>query len=243
MTTPRQLADVLSEFALIVADGGTVSEILHCLGEYCTELLPVHGAGVLLANADAQLRFATASDELGRHVEQLEEQLGEGPCTDSYRRGEQVNVPDLRHTTSQYRRFAPAALQVGIRGIHALPMSLRGQRLGVLDLVSREPLNLSGSQLSIAQLLADVSMAYVVNSRAYQESSRLADQLQRALDSRVVIEQAKGILAERLDTTVTDAFELLRRHSRRHGRKLHDVAHEVIDGTLRLDAADQPGGR
>ena len=231
----QQVAEVLADFAQVITRHATTSEILHQLGEYCVELLPIQGAGVLLEERGA-LRFATASDELGRQIEELEDRLHEGPCTTAFRTGTEVLLPDLSQAVRQFPHFAPAALERGLGAVFALPLGIREHRVGALDLVSGVPVELDDGQLASARLLGDVAMSYVVNSRAFAEATKLAQQLQQALDSRVLIEQAKGRLSGLLGIGVSDAFELLRRRARNSRQPIGDVAMDVLNGSLNITA-------
>jgi transcriptional regulator with GAF, ATPase, and Fis domain len=228
----RSLADVLAEFAQVVGDGGDVTDILQRLAQYCRELLPVASAGVLIAGSDGGLQVAAAADELGAHAELLERELGYGPSTEAYQRGRQVNVPDLRRVHDRYPAYVPRALEIGVHAVHAFPMCLRNQRVGTLDLLAREPMDLSAGDSATAQLLCDVATSYIVNRQAFDQTSELSMQLQQALDSRVVIEQAKGTIAERFGIGVGEAFDKLRAYSRNTGTKLHVVAQQVLSGEL-----------
>ncbi|MPZ71871.1 MAG: ANTAR domain-containing protein [Nitriliruptorales bacterium] len=231
---PPDLAAVLAEFAQLMVDDRTPKQILERLGQYSTELLPVDGIGVLLRTPEGGLEAVSANTEAGAVVEKAEAELAEGPCTDAMVMGEQIAVRDLEQARDRWPRFVPRALDSGIRAIHALPLTARGERLGSVDLVATAVLDLTAAQLATAQLLADVTVAYLVSTRAFEEKSTLARQLQGALDSRIIIEQAKGKLSERRGTTITEAFELLRRHARSNGIKLHDVAGAVVRGDLQL---------
>ena len=232
-TEPRDLGIVLADFAKILTEEHGPEQVLHRLGDYVTELLPVHGVGILLLSAKGGgIEVATANTEAGRAVEQLEAELAEGPCTEAMETGQQVLAPDLAAVADRYPRFVPQALEAGIRSIHALPMSVRGEHIGSMDVVATEELHLDAGQLGVAQILADVAITYLSNSRALQEKTALADQLQHALGSRILIEQAKGILAERHNLTVTAAFDRMRQHARSNQRKLHEVAGEVVQGEL-----------
>jgi transcriptional regulator with GAF, ATPase, and Fis domain len=227
-TRPRELGEVLAEFAAAMADQPTVEDILCRLGDYCSELLPTDAVGVLLRDMDGGLRVATANDDLGWAVERLEVDLAEGPCTDSLRSGEQILAPDLAAHDERYPTFVPAALEAGARSIHALPMTARMEPVGALDLIARDPVALTANHLTTAQVLADVAIAYLVNTRIYEEKSRLAEQLQEALDSRVLIEQVKGVLAERHGIPLNDAFTRVRTYARQRGLKLRVVAEQVL---------------
>ena len=229
----RDLGRVLGEFATVMAGELDAADVLARLGDYCTELLPVKGVGVLLRAEDG-LVIATANSEPGKTVEALEVELHEGPCTESVETGHQVLVPDLAAAVDRYPRFAPRALEAGVRSIHALPMTVRTDTMGSVDVIALEPLDLTAEQLGTAQVLADVAISYIANSWAFQKQSRLTEQLQYALDSRIVIEQAKGVLAERHGLTVSDAFERMRRHARNNHVKLKDVAAKIVAGDLTI---------
>lgn len=226
----RDIGTVLTEFAQAMSEEQGAKAILERLSDYCTELLPVHGVGVLLRTADGGIEVGTANTEAGQTVEELEAQLGEGPCTDCLVEGTYLAFPDLEQAVERYPRFVPPALQAGVRSIHALPMTVRTEQIGSLNIIGTELLDLTAEQISTAQLLADVAVSYLANSRAFESTSRLAQQLQQALDSRIVIEQAKGIMSERLGVPVNQAFELLRSHARSNHLKLHDVSAAVVRG-------------
>lgn len=225
------MGEVLAEFAQFISQGRSTEEILARLGDYCSELLPIHGVGVLFRESEG-LAVATADTEAGQVVESLEAELGEGPCTECLRSGEQVAVPDLEAEAARYPRFVPAALAAGVRSVHALPMVMRTEQIGSLDLVALDRTSLTAGHLSAGQLLADVAVAYLANSRAFEESTRVARQLQWALDSRVIIEQAKGTLSERHHITVVEAYDRLRRRARDTGRTAREVAADVLRGEL-----------
>lgn len=229
----RTPAEVLVEFARGLSENHSVEAVLQSLGDFCTELLPVDGVGVLLVE-EAQLTVATTNSPEGDAIEQLEVELGEGPCMEAVRTGKPVLVPDLEEVRERYPQFTPRALETGVRAIQALPLTGRGELVGALDIMNRQPTELTPTQLGTAQMLADVAVSYLFTVRLHQETSRLADQLQSALDSRVFIEQAKGILAERYGETTDLAFERLREHARKHRLKIRAVAGAVVEGQLRL---------
>lgn len=234
LSAPRDTATVLTEFAKVMTEQGSVGDILVRLGDYCTQLLPVHGVGILLRGEDDDLQIATANTPEGKGVEQLEVELREGPCTEALRSGVQVLEPDLAQAEARYPQFVPRALEAGVRSIHALPMTVRLECIGSMDVIAREPRVLSPDELDAAQMLADVAISYIVATRTLERSSTLAKQLQHALDSRVVLEQAKGVLAERHGISVSEAFTLLRQHARSTSSKLHATALDVVEGRLRI---------
>jgi GAF domain-containing protein len=234
VTTPSQdTSSALVDFARALSDCSSVEGVLQRLSDHCAKLLPVTGVGVLLAE-DGDLTVATTNSPEGEAAEALEAELGEGPCVDALRGGAVVVVPDLELATDRYPRFAPRALDVGVRSIHGLPLTGRGEMVGAVDIVHSEPLELTAAEVALAQMLADVAVSYIFAVRLHEESSRLASQLQRALDTRVVIEQAKGMLAERHGEPLPAAFERLRRQARGNNQTVRDVASAVVDGTLHL---------
>jgi len=224
---------ILVEFARDLAGCSSVQAVLQHLGDSCLRLLPVSGVGVLLAD-DGDLTVATTNSELGEAAERAEVECGEGPCVEALRSGAFVPVPDLEASRDRYPLFASRALPAGIRSVHGVPLSGRGEMVGVLNIVHDEPLDLDAGHVATAQMLADVAVSYILSVRMNEESTKLASQLQRALDTRVVIEQAKGILAERHGEALSKAFDRLRRHARGNNVTVRDVAAEVISGELRL---------
>lgn len=231
--TDGDIAEVLVDFARGLAEDESVQDVLEDLGDSCAELLPVDGVGVLLLE-DRDLSVATTNNPVGDTIEQLEAELHEGPCVECVRTGRPVFVEDLQAVVDRYPTFVPRALEAGARAIHALPLTGRGELLGALDIVNREPLALSAPDLAIAQMLADVAVSYIFAVRLHEESSKLATQLQHALDARVVIEQAKGMLSERHGEPLSDSFERLRRHARSNNATVREVAQQTIAGHLQL---------
>ena len=227
------VAAALVDFAAALPTYRTAKDVLSAVADFCTELVPVDGVGVLLVE-EGNLIVATANSEEGAIIERLEADLEEGPCTECLRIGQQVVASDLRSVVDRYPRFVPRALEAGVAGIHALPMSGPGQVVGALDMMTREPRELSQSQVAVAQMIADVGMAYLYAVQLHRGSAELAEQLQQALDSRIPIEQAKGMLAERHDEDLRSAFERIRRHARSSQQKVHRVAEQIIDGRLDL---------
>ncbi|HEX4901398.1 MAG TPA: GAF and ANTAR domain-containing protein [Acidimicrobiales bacterium] len=223
----------LVDFARSLQGCDSVDTVLQRLSDACRDLLPVTGVGVLLAE-DGDLTVATTNSPEGELVERLEAELGQGPCVQALRSGAVVVERDLREAADRYPDFVPRALESGVQSIHALPLSGRGEMVGAVDIVHREPLDLPAGDVAIAQMLADVAVSYIFAVRLHEKSSRLASQLQRALDTRVVIEQAKGMLAERHGEPVSKAFERLRRHARSTNASVRDVAARVIEGSLKL---------
>lgn len=236
METTERLSEVLKTFARTLVADYPVEEMLEKVCAEVVVLLDVAGAGVMLEDENGDLRFVAASNDLVRRIETLQIELGEGPCLSAYRTGQTVTIADLA-TDTRFARFSPRARATGMASVSSFPLLTSDDCVGALNLYAETPAAGGPESDELGRLLADVCTTYVVNSNTLMASNKLADQLQRALDSRVVIEQAKGVLAEQLAVDVGEAFEVLRRHARSNGRKLHDVATEVVEGTLRLSVA------
>lgn len=243
---PREtlLARALVELADTLVDDFDVVELLTLLVERCVELLGISAAGLMLVSPHGDLRLAASSSEAMRVVELFELQSAEGPCLDCYHGGEAVLNEDLATVNGRWPTFAPVALGAGFRSVHALPMRLRGQVIGALNLFSVEAASIDSVEVLAGQALADMATIAILQHRAAVESQLLNEQLNFALNSRIVIEQAKGVLAERAGVDMAQAFTRLRNHARNHNLRLVDVAASVIDGTLSTAALDHqaPGG-
>ncbi len=226
-TLDERLAQTFVELADTLVAGFDLMEFLHTLTERCVELLEVDAAGLLLADNGKGLKVVAASTEQARIVELFQLQNDEGPCIDAYRTGGTVNVGDLHQNLQRWPKFAPAALDQGFAGVHALPMRLRDQVIGTLNLFRREP---NGLDETAAKALVDVATIGILQERAVRQQWLVNGQLEHALGSRVVIEQAKGILAERHQVSPDEAFALLRQHARSHNLKLTELALEVTVG-------------
>jgi transcriptional regulator with GAF, ATPase, and Fis domain len=240
MGREERLSRVFVELADTLVSGFDVVEFLHMLTERCVELLDVGAAGVVLADEGQNLRVLVSSDERAHILEVFEVQNQEGPCLDCYRSGEAVVNVSLHGEGSRWPSFSAEARAAGFRFAHALPLRLRDQVLGALNLFSDEESHLGETELVVGQALADVATTGLLQARAMEQSRILTEQLQRALNSRAVIEQAKGMLAERAAVDPDAAFRLLRRLARDHNAYLSDVAREVVEGVLPADAGTTP---
>ena len=238
MVDRDRLTGVLSGFAQALVADYPIQEMLDRLCHDIVAVLGVDGAGIMLEDEAGDLRFLAASDEIVRSIESLQIELGEGPCLRAYTTAQLCLVADLS-TDGQFPRFTPRAMDAGLASVHSFPLNADGVCVGALDVYSATTRPLGAEGVEAGQLLADVATTYIMNSRTLSQSHRLAGQLQHALDSRVVIEQAKGKLSEQQQISVLEAFEILRRYARSRGRKLHDVAVEVVGGKLKLDASGQ----
>jgi GAF domain-containing protein len=227
-----ELADTL------VADFDVV-ELLTRLADRCVDVLGVSAAGLMLAGPDGNLRVMASSSEAMRLLELFELQAKEGPCLDCYRSGKPVVNQDLAKVSTRWPRFALEATGAGFRSVHALPMRLRATVIGALNLFHLEPGEMQSADVEAAQALADVATIGILQHRATLQAKVVNQQLQHALNSRIVIEQAKGMVAERENLNMEEAFSALRHHARNHNLRLVDVAEAVIDGSLPPSALDR----
>jgi transcriptional regulator with GAF, ATPase, and Fis domain len=214
----------------LVADFDLI-DFLRLLTDRCVGMLDVSAAGVLLANRDGELRVMAASDERVRLLELFQLQNDEGPCLECFRHGTAVTVPDLTTEAHRWPRFVAEARQSGFEAVQALPMRLRDEVVGALNLFRARPGPFDPVGTPVAQALADVATISLLQQRSTVRSSVLNEQLQTALNSRVLIEQAKGKLAERHDIDMEQAFTALRSYARSHNRRLSDLARAFVDGT------------
>jgi GAF domain-containing protein len=235
-----QLADVFVEMADTLVDDFDVIDFLHVLTERCVHLLGVSAAGLLLTDQQGALQVVAASSERTRLLELFQLQTDQGPCVDCFRTGRPVSVVDLT-TAGRWPRFAAAAAEVGFASVHAVPMRLRAEVIGALNLFDIHPGALDEGKLRIGQALADVATIGLLQQRAIHRRDILTEQLQTALNSRVLIEQAKGVLAERLQLDMAEAFTLLRSDARSRNRRLSDLAQAIVDGTEQVPPATATG--
>jgi GAF domain-containing protein len=239
---PRE-ADVvraLVEMADSLVDDYDVIDVLTGLAERCVNLLGVSAAGVMLASPVGDLRVVASSSETMRVLELFELQAQQGPCLDAFRTGQPVEHHNLSPGSDRWPQFSTVAVQAGFQSVCALPLRLRDVTIGGLNLFNAKPTPIDERDLIVARALADLAAISVVAHRATTESQRLNEQLAHALTSRVLIEQAKGIIAERANCDPADAFSRLRNYARSHNRRLTDIAQAAIDHTLDPQAWQSP---
>jgi transcriptional regulator with GAF, ATPase, and Fis domain len=223
------LAETFVELTDTMVADFDIIDFLHVLTSRSVELLDVSAAGLLLVDPRGELRVVAASSEAARLLELFQLQGDQGPCLDCFRSGQPVASADLT-ADLRWPLFA-AAGQAGFSAVQALPMRLRDQVIGALNLFRVAPGDFDAEVLHIGQALADVATISLLNERSIRRTDTLNEQLQTALNSRVVIEQAKGKLAERLGIDVNQAFILLRDQARRRNERLSDLARDFVDGT------------
>lgn len=234
MAREALLVRTLVQLADNLVDDFDVVELLSMLSDRCVEVLDVGAAGVMLVPPGGELRVVASSNEAMRIVELFELQADEGPCLDCYRSGEAVVNADLTAVDHRWPRFAPVAVEAGFRRVHALPMRLRGATIGALNLFGTDRGELTLDDVAAGQALADVATIAILQQRVVTQARLLNDQLNQALSTRVVIEQAKGVLAERSNLTMNVAFETMRTYARAHNQRLGDVARRVVERSLSL---------
>ena len=223
------LSDTFVALADTMVDDFDVIDFLDMLTDRSARLLSASAAGVLLADPRGQLRVAAVSSEAAGLIELFQIQNDQGPCLDCFHTGQPVTAADLAGPGQRWPRFAAAATQAGFGAVNALPMRLRDQVIGALNLFSAGTAPLGESDLRIGQALADVATIGLLQERNVRRAETLAEQLQAALNSRVVIEQAKGKLAERLSVDMDQAFMMLRDYARNSNQHLTDVARNFVD--------------
>jgi transcriptional regulator with GAF, ATPase, and Fis domain len=229
--TEQQLAEAFVEMADTLVDDFDLMDFLHLLTDRCVRLLNVSAAGLLLTDQRGALRLVAASTEQTRLLELFQLQTDQGPCVDCFRTGQPVAVADLSAATKRWPGFVAAARQTGFAAVHALPMRLRTDVIGALNLFSTETGELGEDTIRLGQALADVATIGLLQARTIRQRNALAEQLQTALNTRILIEQAKGVIAERRHLDMDQSFTLLRNSARSHNRRLSELARAVVDGS------------
>jgi GAF domain-containing protein len=240
MSRESLLTRTFVQLAETLVDEFDIVELLTTLADRCVEVLDVSAAGLMLVAPAGELRAVASSSEAMRVVELFELQSQEGPCLDCYKTREPVLNQHLRDIEDRWPNFGPVALQAGFCSVHALPMRMRGNVIGALNLFRAERGELQEADIVTGQALADVATITILQHRAVLESRLVNAQLSHALNSRVIIEQAKGVLAERDGLTMEEAFSSMRNHARSHNLKLVDVAEGVVNGTISVQVLAPP---
>src|SRR6266536_1221803 len=227
----QQLAEAFVELADTLVDDFDVMDFLHQVTVRCAQVLGVSAAGVLLTDQRGALRVVAASTEKTRLLELLQSQTDQGPCPECFHTGRPIAVADLSTPTAARRwpRFVAEARTVGFASVHALPMRLRTDVIGALNLFGTQPGALDPDTIRLGQALADVATIGLLQARAIHQRETLAEQLQTALNSRIIIEQAKGVIAERRQLDMDQTFTLLRSTARNNNRRLSDLAGAIVD--------------
>jgi GAF domain-containing protein len=232
MAMQQQLVRAFVDLAdTLVSDFDVVAH-LGVLCERCVEAVELDAAGAALADDRGRLALVAASNERMKALELFEIQTGQGPCADAFGTGELVVAEDLDRAAGRWPRFVPMALREGFHSAAAFPLRSRTQRIGALNVYRPHAGGLDEQELRWLQALADVASIAILHERALRAARVVARQLEQALDRRVVIEQAKGVVGTTLGIDMPAAFESMRRFARQGNRRLHDVAQQLVDGTL-----------
>lgn len=227
----RAFWKVLEHLAGTLVHRYELLDVLEALGGQIRDVLGVAGTGVMLRDDNGDLRFISTSDQVLGELERLQIALDEGPCLLAVHSGGIVLAEELRND-QRFPRFGPRATAAGMGAVYSFPMAVDDAVFGALNLYSAAPGPLSGEQIEVGATFADVATCYLINARDMEQNRQLARELQHALHSRVVIEQAKGYVTATLKVEPEDAFELLRNYSRRHQIKARVVARALVHGDL-----------
>lgn len=233
MIAVDRLARVFVEVADTLVDDFDVVEFLEALTQHTAEVSDAASAGLLLADPHGRLQYMAASHESVKLLELFQLQYDEGPCLDCFRTGVAVVNSDLHQAEQRWPRFAPRAVDAGFQSVHAFPLRHRQKVIGALNLFSTDTGALEPTDVGIIQCLADIATIGLLQERTISSAEILTEQLQGALNSRITIEQAKGVLARTHGTDVDAAFDLLRDYARRHHHRLSDVARAVVTDPAR----------
>jgi GAF domain-containing protein len=226
----------------LVADYDVI-ELAQQLIDSSMALLPVAAAGILLGDSSGDLHVFASSSEQTRLLELLQVEAGAGPCLEAYRTGAPVLADDLDADGERWPEFCERAAEYDFRAVTALPLRLRDERVGALNLFRSEKGPMPDADVAVAQALADVATIGILHQRVFTRSELVNQQLQTALNTRLIIEQAKGVLAERGAIDMDQAFNLLRSHARRTNRRLADLARAVVDGADTTGILERLTGR
>jgi len=242
MARDTVLARAFVRLADTLASDFDVVDFLQGLSADSVAIIGAEAAGVMLADLHGGLRLIASSDERMRLLELFELQGAQGPCLDAFSSGEavQANAADSR---SRWPVFAPRATEAGFQMMCAVPLRIRSDVIGALNLFRYTDTPFTATEIDLAQAMAEVAAIGLTQERALRERSLLAGQLQAALNSRVVIEQAKGMIAEYLNMTMDEAFVLLRAYARDHNRKISELASDITSRKIARSALARPPGR
>ena len=233
-TREDQLLQTVGTLADSLVDDFDVVDVLQMLVEECADLFDATAAGILLASPDGHLEVIVSTSERSEFIGLMQLRAGEGPCVEAVATGKVVSVHDLRNVTARWPNFAADAGRSGFSSVHAIPMRLRNSVIGSLNLFRDRIGALNETDAAAAKTLADIATISILQQRLVEESVLAQGQLQRALDSRVVIEQAKGFIAQSHDLDMDSAFQRIRAHARSTQTRLSDVAAEITAGRLTI---------
>lgn len=230
-----RLVQILSDLPTALLDDFELEDVMSRLGDEIAGILEVAGAGAMIEDDRGRLRFVAASDPVLHALEALQIEYDEGPCLTAYRTHEVVHATDLSGDTP-FPRFAAAALDAGMSSVFSYPLPYRGHVIGALNLYDTEPRQLTEDTDRAGRTLAGVATAYLLNARDITRYRTENKHLARALDRRVVVEQAKGFVRAHTGLDAGSAWEAIRRHARSNQLKAEEVGRRLLDGELPIDA-------
>jgi GAF domain-containing protein len=238
----ERLAAIFVEVADTLVDEFDLLDFLHMLTHRAADLVGAAAVGLVLADQRGRLDFMAGSDENVRLVELFQVQNQEGPCLEAFHTGRPVINVDLSRAADRWPQFAPRATAAGFQSVHAFPLRLRDQSIGALNVFGATAGgDFHGDDVSIMQSLADIAAIGLLQERTIRRAEILTEQLQGALNSRIVIEQAKGAIAQIRGGTVDEAFTVIRSYARANNRRLTDVAYAVVTDPGSVSGITRPG--
>lgn len=233
MSREARIIDTLVELADILVTPFEPDDLLYRLVDSCLEVLDAQAAGVLLRDQSGELRAVTATSRDVKELEVFEVALSEGPSYEAFRSGEQVAVDDLANHGHEWPNITSAAQRQGFAACYGFPLRWHDDTVGALNVfltAAQAPMSMSDQRAGRG--LADIATIALLQGQRSSEADARTEQLQQALDNRVLIEQAKGLLGERHGLGAREAFERLRRYCRGHNLSLHQAAQEILEGRL-----------
>ncbi|GAA3202494.1 GAF and ANTAR domain-containing protein [Microbacterium terregens] len=234
LTRDGRLFQTFARLADTLVDDYDVVELLQVLVDTCRDALEMTAAGILLADSRGELDVVASTSEDRSFLELMQLGSDDGPCVECYRTGRRITVPDLADSAPPWQLFRASALRQGFRALDALPLRLRDTSIGTLSLLRSSPGEAPTEDIVAAQAFADVATIGILHEKAIRESSILSEQLQGALNSRIVIEQAKGVVAHTRGVPIDEAFTLLREYARAHQMRLGVLAAQVVERQIDL---------
>jgi hypothetical protein len=236
--TARPREALLAETFVVLADsmvaGYDVVDLLQTLVERSALLFDAADAGIILADASGELEVIASTSERTHLIELMQLRVGKGPCVEAYVSGKVVSVPDVAAAADRWPEFAARAAELGYAAVHSTPLRLRTVPIGALNLFRERAGELSEQDVTASQAMADVATIGILQERAFREADLTQRQLRHALESRVTIEQAKGVVAHTRGVDMDEAFRLIRSHARNNGELLDSVARAIVDRALQI---------
>jgi len=234
LTREAQLLKTFAKLADTLVVGYDVVDLLQLLVDTCHDLLDASAAGILLMDRAGELDLVVSTSESSRIVEMMQLGAEAGPCIESFRTGRVISLTDIRHSPPEWSRFRDSTLEQGFASVYAIPLRLRETTIGTLNLLRTATGELQVQDRVAAQAFADVATIGILHERSLRESLIVREQLQGALNSRIIIEQAKGVVAYTRGISTDDAFTLIRNYAKSHQASIADVSRQLVEMTLSI---------